>query len=80
MNLKKIAEINYRKRLKKKYSSEKKLEKRIQRLADLLDENRKKIEELRPDERTQRKVALWAKRDELFKEYNILKEMKEEMT
>lgn len=48
--------------------TKKQIKSRITKIDQLLLGNRNKIQNLRPDERTQRKFNLWAKRDELVKE------------
>ena len=76
--------INYEKLIMNKYrdkykNSIKRLNRRLETLNKHLAINLEKMISIRPDERTQRKVAIHAKRDELTTEKRRLTEIKEEM-
>ena len=47
---------------------------RINKITQLLEKNRESIENLRRDERTQRKFNLWAKRTDLVNEKEKIEE------
>lgn len=62
---------------REKYNTIKKIDRRMARIDVLLERNLVKIKSLRRDERTQRKVAINAKRDELCQEQQRLRDARE---
>ena len=63
---------------RKKYKTLKQIERRLATLEKQLERQHKKMYSIRPDERTQRKVAIHAKWSELAHEKLILLKIKEE--